>query len=216
MSAQHIDALKVMDSAAILQLNCRRSHLITNSLFNDDKIANFALIALQEPPINPHSKKPPEHPGWFLIVTQPQDNLEASRPRSCIYVNSRLNADLQPITCSSRDVSSIVITINDLRLLLINVYNRPKTFDGFEAMDSTLRTLPHSTLLLPTILVTDSNIHSALWNPDSYSTHDSSADTLVEAMTKWSLFLRSPRGVVTFETHSDAPAGTAIDLVWVN
>lgn len=80
MSAQPIDALKVTDSAAILQLNCRRSHSVVNSLFNDQNISNFLFLALQEPPVNSHTNLPQEHTGWYLIVTTPPDNLEASRP----------------------------------------------------------------------------------------------------------------------------------------
>lgn len=83
-------------------------------------------------------------------------------------------------------------------------------------MDNTLRSLPNSILHLPTVIVTDSNLHSTLWNPEAYQTHDAAADALVEAMTKWSLYLRSPRGVITFETTSNTSKGTTIDLVWVN
>lgn len=63
-------------------------------------------------------------------------------------------------------------------MLLINVYNHPGTFKGFEALEVMLRTLLTSILLLSTILVTDSNLHSALWNPITYHTHDAAADTL--------------------------------------
>lgn len=162
MSAQSITALKTTDSAAILQLNCRRSPSIINSLFNDENIANFLFLALQEPPVNSHTNKPLEQSGWHLIASPSSDNTKDSRPRSCIYVNSKLEADIQPISTTSRDVSACVAKIDDLHLLLVNVYNQPRTFAGFEAMDTMLRSLPHSILLLPTITVTDSNLHSAL------------------------------------------------------
>lgn len=190
MSAQQIDALKIPDSAAILQLNFRRSPSIINSLFNDENITNFLFLALQEPPVNPHTNTPSEQSGWYLVVSRPQDLTERSRPRSCLYVNSNLNADIRPITSVSRDVASCVIKLHDLHLLLVNVYNQPRTFDGFDAMDNTLKSLPLSVLHLPTVIVTDSNLHSPLWNPTGYPTHDASADALVESMTKWDLYLR--------------------------
>lgn len=121
MSSHHVDALKVINSAAVLQLNCRRSHSISNSLFNHNNISNFLFLALQEPPINSYTNWPQEHSGWYLIVTTPHNNLETSRPRSCIYVNSKLNANIQPITSHSRDVSSCVVITQDVQLLLVNV-----------------------------------------------------------------------------------------------
>lgn len=194
MMAQPPAALKIPNTTAILQLNCRRSHSTLNSLFNDTNVSNFIFIAVQEPPINSHTSKPPEHSGWYLIVTQPPDNTEPSRPRLCLYVNSALDADVRPITSASRDVSACVVKIQDLDLLLVNVYNQPRTFKGFEAMGRLLLSLPHSTLRLPTVIVTDSNLHSTLWNPERYTTHDLAANNLVEEMTKWDLFLRSPKG----------------------
>lgn len=68
-------------------------------------------------------------------------------------------------------------------MLLVNLYNQPGTFKGSEDMDTVLRTLPHSLFLLPTILVTDSNLHSALRNPTMYHTQDVAADDLVEVMS---------------------------------
>lgn len=211
MIEQPLTVLKTPDTAALLQLNCRRSHLVTNSLFNDTNIAHFLCIALQEPPIHPHSNTPSNHSGWNLIATHPQDNTEASRPRSCIYVNTSLGADIRPIASTSRNVSACTIKLEGAHTLIVNIYNPPKTFKGFDNMDKMMRSLPPSILKLPTILMTDAHLHSTLWNPDSYDTHDTTADTLVEAMTSWDLYLRSPKGVVTFEPNPNMASGTTID-----
>lgn len=56
-------------------------------------------------------------------------------------------------------------------------------------MESLLRLLPTSILLLPTIITTDSNLHSADWNPDVYTHHNPDADRLLEVMTNWDLHL---------------------------
>lgn len=98
----------------------------------------------------------------------------------------------------------------------MNVYNQPSTFLGFQAMESLLRHLPSSVLLLPTIVVTDSNLHSPIWNPGTYSVHDPDADQLIELMTDWGLFLLSPKGVPTYEAKPGMTCGVTIDLVWVN
>lgn len=109
-----------------------------------------------------------------------------------------------------------MITTQDESILVINIYNPPATFLGFDALESLLRTLPISLLNLPTVLVTDSNLHSSLWNPTAYPVHDPAADTLVETMLRWNLFLRSPKGVPTYEAKVGMKTGVTIDLVWVN
>lgn len=83
-------------------------------------------------------------------------------------------------------------------------------------MDETLKRQPCPILHTPTIVVTDSNLHSSTWNPDSYHKHDAAADKLVKCMTKWDLYLRSPKGVITYEAKEGMQSGTTIDLVWVN
>lgn len=42
------------------------------------------------------------------------------------------------------------------------------------------------------------------------------ADSLVKAMFKRSLYLRSPKGVITYKPKSGMSFGTTINLVWVN
>lgn len=100
---------------------------------------------------------------------------------------------MQPIQTTSRDVSACTITVQDETLFILNVYNQPKTLLGFEALEQLLHGLTSPILLLPTILVTDANLHSPLWNPLEYRTHDAAADAMVETMLRWSLYLRSPK-----------------------
>lgn len=121
MSTQTIDTLKIPDTVAILQLNCRRSPSILNLLINDENIANFLFLALQEPPINSYTHGPPEQSGWHLVVNRPPTNSEDTRPRSCLYINSNHSVDIQPITSTSRDISACVIKKDDLHMLIVNV-----------------------------------------------------------------------------------------------
>lgn len=216
MLTHPIELTQVPNTAAVLQLNCRRSPPVLLSLFNDENINNFLCLALQEPPINTHTNRPHEQSGWLLVCHQPTSLQEDSRSRSCIYINQRLKPTVQPIDSRSRDVTACTVKIGNLETLLVNVYNQPGTFEGFEAVEITLRSLTSQFLLLPTILVTDSNLHSSIWNPTTYQSHDKAADRLVDVMTRWSLYLRSPKGVTTYDAKHDMTSGTTIDLVWVN
>lgn len=76
--------------------------------------------------------------------------------------------------------------------------------------------LPLPLQLLPTMMVTDANLHSPVWNPPHNNTNNKSADDLIDLMTTWDLRLRSPAGVPTYGLNSSTTAGTTIDLAWVN
>ncbi|KAG0145020.1 hypothetical protein CROQUDRAFT_46404, partial [Cronartium quercuum f. sp. fusiforme G11] len=79
-----------------------------------------------------------------------------------------------------------------------------------------MHTLPANLLHLPTILTTDSNLHSTLWNPDHDHNHNTNMDRLVKAMTNVDLSLRFPVGSPTFGLDQSNTLRTCIDLVWVN
>ena len=189
MSEHLRQLINLPETASILQLNCRRSETTIQSLFNTELTNSFSILCLQEPHVSRLDYLPAHHQNWILISPQPASRQEADRPRACIYINKRLNATINPLISGSRDVAACTITINGVKVLLTNVYNQPSTFLGFDAMDSMLRKMPTSILLLPTIVVTDSNLHSPIWNPESYAVHDAAADALVEVMMKWDLYL---------------------------
>lgn len=216
MIAHPSDTSKLPNTAAILQLNCRRSHNVTYSLFNDHNIFNFLFVALKEPPVNAHTNQPSSHAGWQLLICQPVENQGKSWPRSCIYINTRLSPAIQPIYHPSRDISACIVTLQKTDILVVNVYNQPSMFLGFQALESLLRTIPTSLLLLPAIIVADSNLHSPIWNPGTYSVHDPDAEPMVEVMTNWNFHLRSPKGIPTYEAKPGMTSGVTIDLVWVN
>lgn len=113
-------------------------------------------------------------------------------------------------------MSACTVKVQDETLLIINIYNQPKTLLGFEALEEMLRLLTPPTLLLPTVLVTDANLHSPLWNPLEYQAHEAATDTMVETMLRWILYLRSPKGVPTYEAKAGMSSCVTIDLVWIN
>lgn len=216
MKAHSTDTAKIPNTAAVLQLNCRWSHNVTYSLFNNTDGFNFLFVALQEPPINPPINLPSSHAGWHLVVCQLPDIQGSSRPRSCLYIDTRSSPEIQPIHHPSRDVSACTVKIKTTEMLVINVYSQPLTFAGFQAMELILRQICTPILLLPTIVVTDANLHSHIWNPETYQTHGADADKLVDIMTNWNLHLRWARGNPTYKAKLGMKSGVTIDLVWVN
>lgn len=140
---------------------------------------------------------------------------EKARPRACIYVQKDLQVALNPIKKTSHDIAACTIKIDDSTLMISNVYNAPTSFSGFEEWDRLMTNLPLTIQLPPTIVVTDSNLHSPVWNPIRNSTYDKAADELIETISKWGLRLRSPVGTPTYGLHSTTTRGTTIYLVWV-
>lgn len=208
--------LTLQDTSAILQLNCHHSQDVFDSLFSSDLTNLYSVLLLQEPHVNRKDFLPQNQNSWTLISPTPAALNEKSRPCVCIYIRKDLNAVINPIHSESRDIVACEITIKKLTFLILNVYNEPRTFLGFEAFERLMSTVPLTSLLLPIICTTDSNLHSAIWNPDHSTTQDKAADSLVELMTKWSLSLRSPVGIPTFGVGLGHTKGTSIDLVWVN
>lgn len=166
--------------------------------------------------MNTHNNKPSKNRGWHLLSPRPMYLSETSRPRSCIYINNSHTPQIQPIHFHSQEVSAFTVTVQDETFLLLNVYNQPKTLLGFEAMEHLLRQLNHSTLRLPTIMVTDANLHRSIWNPIEYQTHDAAADTLVKLMLRWNMYLRSPKEMPTYKAKAGMRSVVTINLVWGN
>lgn len=80
MIAQPSNQASIPNTAAVLQLNCRRSHNVTYSLFNDPKTFDFLILSLQEPPVNTHTNLPSTHVGWHLVLSHPAGIQESTRP----------------------------------------------------------------------------------------------------------------------------------------
>lgn len=204
------------DTAAILQLNCRQSKHVMDSLFNSLVTNLFSIVSIQEPWPNPFDNLPPNQKGWTLVCPTPKSLSRHDRPRACLYIRQDLEAQLNPIYSPSSDLAACVITIKSFTFLVTNVYNQPTTFDGFDAFEDMLKLIPPDMQRLPTVCTTDSNLHSPLWNPTHSLTNDKDAERLIDLMLEWGLNLCSPKGVPTFGLDSSTTDGTSIDLVWVN
>lgn len=115
------------------------------------------------------------------------------------------------------DISECTITINNFTLLISNiVYTAPTTFTVFKAWDEMRRSLPLKLQSFPSIVVTNTNLHSPVWNPIHSNTNNKLADDLIEPISKWDLRLRSPVEEPTYGSSFTTTRGTTIDLGWVN
>lgn len=136
MIAHPIRTSKSPDLLAIFQLNFCQSPLVVYSLFNHPSIANVLILAIKEPLMNSHNNLRNENSGWHLIIHQPKDLPVNSRPRLCLYIKSRRHLGVQPINNTSKDfsactVSACTVKVKNETILIINIYNQPKTFLGF-------------------------------------------------------------------------------------
>lgn len=52
-----------------------------------------------------------------------------------MYVCKNLQASLNPITTTSKDIAAGTIRMNNFTLMISNVYNTPTRFSGFEEWD---------------------------------------------------------------------------------
>lgn len=69
MIAHPVNTARFHDTAAILQLNCRRSPPVLHSLFNDQNTTNFLILSLQEPPVNTYTNLLMKAKGGTLLLT---------------------------------------------------------------------------------------------------------------------------------------------------
>jgi hypothetical protein len=114
-------------AARILQWNAQRSvDLAMAPLLRDPKIAEYTIIAIQEPWLNPYQNTthyPTEAARLFKLAwpKTPADQ----RPRVCTYV--RRNILESDITYSSRDVLTVCVRLREggPRIYIHNVYNEP-------------------------------------------------------------------------------------------
>lgn len=101
---------------------------------------------------------------------------------------------------------------NQVKLRVITWYNPPNSMRGFLTVKHWLS--KNFNRHIPTILMTDSNLHHSIWNPPDYMITDTLAKKLVHLCSNSGLKLISPRGTPTRFSTNTRP--TTIDLVWAS
>ena len=167
----------------ILQYNLNKNRETTDSVLNDPSSSKYALLLLQEQYWSKYTKSSLLHQSWTLLEPKSSDDI-LQYPRAVIYVNNKLLPanSYEPLSLPTTDAIGIVINLqDDTRLLIINIYNTPRTptlniiFDYLRAHFS-IRT--YSMVLM----AGDFNLHHPLWNPPIHQAHDAEADELIERM----------------------------------
>lgn len=199
---------------SILHFNCQNSVQITHEALT---LTQFSLLALQEPWFNSHSLVFPHHNAWHRITAY--DYLPSAwsdRPRVCIYLTKLIPTANFSILPSSTDII-LAIDIreqnsNQAKIRVVSWYNPPNSLRGFMTLKHWLS--KNLDRRIPTILVSDSNLHHLIWNPPGYLITDPLAKKLVHLCSSSGLRLISPRGVPTrFSTNTHS---TTIDLAWAS
>ncbi|KAH9942977.1 hypothetical protein B0H21DRAFT_695711, partial [Amylocystis lapponica] len=111
----------------VKQQNCKHSLLVSHTLVNSTDPAQWDLVLIQEPYVYPNSRLTPASRHWITIYPPPTPNSDDS-PKSVILVSTRLNPDCyQQINLPSQHVTAIRLCINNMSLLIFNVYNPPRS-----------------------------------------------------------------------------------------
>jgi hypothetical protein len=81
------------------------------------------IIAIQEPWINPRTRKTVTHPGYYTIL--PDDHC----PRTAIYITKEIATTSWEAICHSGDLATLKLKTEDLIIHIHNCYNphRPYT-----------------------------------------------------------------------------------------
>lgn len=197
---------------SILHFNCKNSIQLTHEALTQTQ---HTVIGLQEPWFNTHSLAFPQHPSWHRISAYDYfPKSWSDRPRVCMYITKRIPTNQIIILPSLSDII-LAVEIKDhqaqkTKLKIISWYNPPGSARGFMSLEHWLSR--HHQRLIPTVLLTDSNLHHQLWNPPGYSVTDAQAKKLIALCSSNGLKLASPRGVATRFSTNTQP--TTIDLIW--
>lgn len=199
---------------SILHFNCQNSIQITHEALT---LTKFTLLALQEPWFNTHSLTFPHHEAWHRITAYDYNpSAWSDRPRVCLYLTKLIPTSFFSVLPSSTDII-LAIDIhkqdsNQVKFRVITWYNPPNSLRGFMTLEHWMS--KNLNRHIPTLLISDTNLHHQLWNPPDYSITDPLARKLIHLCSNWGLKLISPRGTPTRFSLNTHP--TTIDLAWAS
>jgi exonuclease III len=203
-------------SFRILQYNVNKSKdKVMASFFQDPDVAEYDIIAIQEPWRNIHNYATfnPRNSGFFAV----DSHVQASRV--CCYINKKISTDIWTETYHSDDLMSITMRLaGGSRIINIhNCYNPPPRSHS-EIIDlGTIETLPLA-LRMPGehILLGDFNLHHPYWGGPSYPHQHVLSETLLSITRNACASLALPQGSITRRIHSGrGTQETTIDLIFL-
>jgi hypothetical protein len=203
---------------SIFQINLRKAQAPHHTLLNDLAFSDFDMLMIQEPYTYfiDDAWNTLSHPKWRLILPSTSPTDYNARPRSIIYMSSKISSNsFRIIPTGSPDITAIyfLTSINTLSFTFINLYNPPHCPSTLNSLDIFIQMHPEISADTPLSIMGDFNLHHPLWDhPDRPHRPDPDTDSLLTITLGYGLTLRSQPGVHTF--HS-SQGSTVIDLVFV-
>lgn len=163
-AAAHIDT-----NLTFLQLNTRRSWVVTHSLLNEPKTSSFHFLLIQEPYLSPLTNLPVAHTGWTIILPDhpncpPEASPEDKTLKSVIYANRRIpSTALSVIETNSNCIAAASLAVGEHRITIVSAYAPPK--QAHKLQDLRLLLTPPTPTSIHFLVAMDCNLHHALWNP---------------------------------------------------
>ncbi|EJP61115.1 pol-like protein [Beauveria bassiana ARSEF 2860] len=196
----------VTDSTSETRLAWKSGDVVLASLFQNRRIAEYDIIAIQEPWRN-HFINTSYHPLKTHFQLMYLDN---PATRACLYINKRTSPSTWQVSYISADIISLTIRSpdNDKPIHIWNVYNEVGT--------ATLSTLANALDGLgqdhESIVLGDFNLHHPLWSArHQRGVARSRAEELLTIVETFQLQLLTVPGTVT---HRWKDGDSTIDLTF--
>lgn len=208
------------NTLTILQLNTRRSWVVTHSLLNDPTTSRFHFLLIQEPYLSPTTSLPIAHSNWPTILSDIATTSKYTPPedktlKSLIYVDKTIpSTSLTTIGTQSNCVAAVQLSADNHSIMLISSYAPPKQAHKLANLLPLISLSASKTSHL--LIAMDCNLHHPLWIPPNYPHTHREADDLILTMGEAGLNLRSKCGIPTFYPSNPNHASTTADLTWVS
>jgi hypothetical protein len=192
----------------ILQYNVWKSRdVVLASLFQDRRILDYDILAIQEPWRNPYIATS-YHPlkAHFQLSYQNDENT-----RVCLYINKRIDASTWNVSFISKDIIAVEVIhpTRQHKISIFNVYNEVGSSTLADLTEAMARLGPHH----ETLVLGDFNLHHPLWssihNPASHGIAASQA--LLAIIEEFQLRLLTVPGTIT---HRWNGGDSTIDLTF--
>ncbi len=196
-------AVKHRNQLSILQYNTRKSRTVMVELFDNEKIYDIDIVAIQEPWRNT-STNTSYHPlkDRFNLIYPYHNNT-----RVCFYINKRISPERWYPSYHSPDLCTLNIKFGKDRVIYIhNIYiPGDQQTDGLNALHEALTKVKDE----EQIMLGDFNLHHTMWGgPDANI--DERSDELIFIAEEFAMEQALPEGTTTYEENCQ----TTIDLLF--
>lgn len=204
-------------SLTMLQLNVRKQQMVQHSLMNDERLKEFAVLAISEPYVRTIDNNvitvPMKHSNWTKMVPTVQRE-ERWAFRSMLWIRKDIEAE--QVAVQSSDITAAVLRLPDRSILVVSVYVEGPGTDALLCATNKLHQVIQEArnkvgTRVDVILAGDFNRHDQLWGGDEVSQNrQGEADAIVDLMSEYALHSLLPRGTKTWQS---CDRESTIDLI---